>query len=333
MKTRLSICLILGFSLASCTSDKQKLSILQPPPNTQSTAKQAPDTPVNPSNNLKTIAKVGDERITMADLQPALIEAAGGQVLNEKIMSMKLRNALGKTLITQQQIQDERQIFLATLHDNPQMAEQLLIEVRQRQGLGDGRFADFLFRQAALRHLVQSEVTVNDEAIRQAYELRYGPTSVVQVITVDNPTLAVQILNKARSGEDFGLLVQQYSKDAASKAANGLLQDVSPMDASYPTAMHSAIAKLAIGQISDVVALDNGFAILKLVSKNQRQSVTLDDVKASLAVKVRRNVEQMLMRQLATTLMRQADVVVLDRELNRSWQMSNRNLPQESAKP
>ena len=82
-----------------------------------------------------------------------------------------------------------------------------------------------------------------------------------------------------------------------------------------------------------MVALDNGFAILKLVSKNQRQAVLLDDVKPIIAAGVRLDVEQMLMRQLAATLMDQAQVVVLDRELNQSWQASQRNLQIESVKP
>ncbi|MBN4061178.1 hypothetical protein JYU15_01950, partial [bacterium AH-315-I18] len=75
------------------------------------------------------------------------------------------------------------------------------------------------------------------------------------------------------------------------------------------------------------------FAILKLVSKNQRQAVLLDDVKPIIAAGVRLDVEQMLMRQLAATLMDQAQVVVLDRELNQSWQASQRNLQIESVKP
>lgn len=306
---------------------------MQPSPDTQSNAKSARVTPSNTTPMIQTVAKVNGQSLSLADLSPQLIEAAGGQVLNERILNMQLKARLGKTIITQEQIHTERQLFTRSLHSDPQVAEQLLKQLRQRQGLGPTRFEDFLFRQAALRHLVQGEVTVNDAAISQAYELKYGPTSLVQIIVVDNPTTAVQILNRARNGDEFGQLVQQFSQNPASKATNGVLDPISPVDATYPAALHKAIARLTVGQISDVVALDNGFAILKLLSKNARQSVTLDDVKASLAEKVRRDVEQMLMRQLASTLLTQADVVVLDRELNQSWQANRRNLPLESPKP
>jgi parvulin-like peptidyl-prolyl isomerase len=327
------MCLLLCLTLLGCNSNSQKLSIMQPAPDTQSTAKQPPVTPSAASGSIQTVAKIGNTRINLADLTPAMIEASGGQVLSEKVLTLKLKEKLGKTIITQDQIQAERSSFVKSLHDNPQLAEQLLAQLRQREGLGPKRFEDFLFRQAALRYLVQSDVVVTDAAIQQAYELKFGPTSVIQVLTVDNPTTAVKILNRARQGEDFGKLVQEFSQNQESKAFNGMLEPISPADASYPSALHKAIARLQVGQISDVVALENGFAILKLLSKNPRQSVTLDDVKASLAEKVRRDVEQMLMRQLASTLLTQTDVVVLDRDLNQSWQAARRNLPLESAKP
>ena len=306
---------------------------MQPTPDTQSTAKQAVVTPTKNAVSIQTLAKINNQSLSMVDLAPWLIEAAGGQVLNEHILSLQLKDKLGKTLITQDQVQTERELFVRSLHDNPQVAQQVLKQLRQREGLGPKRFADFLFRQAALRHLVQGEVSVNQAAITQAYELKYGPTSVVQIIMVDNPATAVGILNRARKGEEFGQLVEQFSQNPASKATNGLLDPISPVDPSYPSALHKAIARLDVGQISDVVSLDNGFAIWKLLSKNTRQSVTLDDVKASLAVKVRRDVEQMLMRQMAATLMNQADVVVLDRALNQSWQINKSHLPLESTEP
>jgi foldase protein PrsA len=332
MKSLFYLLLILCFLPVACSRDQQKMSILRPAPVTQP-AESKPQATADASAGIQTVARVGETRLTFNDLQPWLIEAAGGQILREKVLSMQLHKALGKTLITSEQIQQERAQFLNTLHRDPQLAEQLLKQVREREGLGEQRFSDFLFRQAALRQLVQPDVTVTDEAVQQAFERQYGPKSVVQIIMVDNTALAVKVLNLARQGADFGQLVQQFSQDVPSRAANGMLDPISPADPSFPTVMHKSVAKLEVGQISDVVALDNGFAILKLVSKNQRQSVLLDDVKASVVAKVRRDVEQMLMRRLATTLMRQADVVVLDRELNRSWQNSNRNLPLESIEP
>lgn len=331
------MCLLVCLTLIGCSSNRQKLSIMQPAPDTQSNVNQPAVTPsastASPSSPLQTVAKVGDARLSLADLTPAMIEAVGGQVLAEKVLTLKLREKLGKTLITQDQIHAERSDFVKSLHDNPQVAEQLLAQLRQREGLGQHRFEDFLFRQAALRHLVQGQVNVTEAAIKQAYELKFGPTSVIQIIMLDNPTQAVKILNRARQGEDFGKLVQEFSRNQESKAFNGMLEPISPADPSYPAALHKAIGRLQVGQISDVVALENGFAILKLLSKNPRQSVTLDDVKASLAEKVRRDVEQMLMRQLASTLLNQTDVVVLDRELNMSWQRQRRNLPLERVKP
>lgn len=332
MKSLFYISLILCFLATGCAQDRQKISISQ-----SDMSRRPQQAAAKPSTataaSIQTMARINGQPITITDLQPMLIEASGGQILRETILGMQLRKALGKTLITDEQIQLERAMFLHSLNPDPALAEQLLKQLRDREGLGARRFGEFLFRQAALRHLVQPEVTVSDAAVSHAYELKYGPSYLAQIITVDNAATAVQVLNRARRGEDFGKLVQEFSRDPASRVANGMLDPISPADSTYPSTVRLALGKLQPGQISDVVALDNGFAILKLVSKNQRQSVPLDDVKASLVAKVRHDVEQMLMRRLAATLMRQADVVVLDRELNRSWQQSKRNLPVESTEP
>lgn len=322
------LCLILCFLLVGCSknsSQAKKWSLIPP---TKTTAPKVNAKTKQPSN-LITAVKINDQRFTLADLQTGLVEAAGGQILSEKILSLQLRKELGQTLITENQIQNERDRFTQSLHVDPHLAEKLLKQLRQRQGLGDFRFNDFLFRQAALRHLVQPEVSVSQAAIVQAYDLKFGPTSVVQIITTDATSKAVAILNRARQGEDFGQLVQLFSQDTASKPVNGILDPISPADASYPTAVHKAIARLTPGRISDVVALDNGFVILKMIRKNNGKTVTLADVKESLALKVRSDVEQMLMRQLAIGLMDEAKVTVMDRNLNQSWQANKRNLSVE----
>ena len=332
MKLLFNLLMILCFLAVGCSQKSPKLSNWEPKLKTGVVTLRVPKQ-VKPSAVIQTLARINDQPITMADLQAGLLEAAGGQLLAEKVLSLQLHKKLGSALITQQDIQNERARFVASLHSNPQLAEKLLAQLKQRQGLGKERFADFLFRQAALRKLVEPQVTVTDKAIRQAFELKYGPMSVVQIILTDSPAQAVKILNLARKGRDFALLVNEYSQDPRSKASNGMLPPISPADATFPIALHKAIKQCHVGQISDVVALDNGFAILKLVSKNQRQAVLLEDVRSTLAAAVRLDVEQMLMRQLAATLMDQAQVVVLDRELNQSWQASQRNLQIESVKP
>ena len=322
------LCLILCFLLVGCSKNSSQATKWSLIPSTKSAAPVA-NPKATPPSNLITAVKINDQNFTLADLQPGLVEAAGGQILNEKILSLQLRKELGKTLITQNQIKIERDRFTQSLHNDPQTAEKLLRQLCQRQGRGEIRLNDFLFRQAALRHIVQPQVNVTDTAIQQAYELKFGEKSVVQIITIDSTSQAVAILNRARKGESFSELVQLFSLDLASKPANGILDPISPADASYPTAVHKAIARLSVGQISDVVALDNGFVILKLISKNARQSVALDDVKESLRVQVQSEVEQMLMRQLAMSLMEKAKVTVMDRKLNQSWQANKKNLSVE----
>jgi arylsulfatase A-like enzyme/Tfp pilus assembly protein PilF len=65
---------------------------------------------------------------------------------------------------------------------------------------------------------------------------------------------------RARAGEDFAALARQVSEDA-SAPRGGDLGDVQPQDLAEP--LRSAAAALAPGQVSAVVALPAGYALLK----------------------------------------------------------------------
>ncbi len=74
-----------------------------------------------------------------------------------------------------------------------------------------------------------------------------------------------------------------------------------------------------MGDVSDPVLLESGYAVLKLERKIPAQLVRLVDVKPALQLRVRREVERMLMDRLVRTLVQQADVVVMSPALQVSW--------------
>src|SRR5690606_35100039 len=104
-----------------------------------------------------------------------------------------------------------------------------------------------------------------------------------------------------------------------SGAGGGLLPPLSHADPSYPAVIRNMLVTLEPGQVSNPVAIENGYAILKLERKIAAENVKFDDVKEGLSLNVRRQEEQIQMRQLARTLLAQAEVVVLDPTLKESW--------------
>jgi len=266
------------------------------------------------------VALVGGRPIGWQTLRPFVIEAGGGQAFMELVVGRLVDQRLadrGLTL-TDQLIDAERTSFLAGLDADADQAQRLMNEVRRRRGLGRHRFPLLLRRNAGLRLLVQDQVRVSEPAIHEAYEFRYGPKYEARIIVIDTLAVADEVIRKAGQGESFIDLAVRYSTDS-SRAQGGLLPLVSPVDPTFPQAVRSALAQLQPGQISDPVVLEGNFAVLKLERIVEGSKVASDDVRDELEAAVRRREEQVLMQQLLRTMLREAEVIVMDSDLQQRW--------------
>lgn len=288
-----------------------------PPPKPRATAATA-----SPPALVKPVAYVNGQPVSRDTLWAGMVEASGGAVLEEIVLDLALADRLDRAgiTLTPGQIDAERDLLLATLSDDPQRAAQLLGELRQRRGLGDERFGQLLRRNAVLRVLTQGELEVGDAAVRQAFELEYGPRYEARIVVTDTLQAAADVTRRAREGESFIDLAIARSTDP-SKAQGGLLDPISPADATYPQAIRTVVVTMAPGDVSDPVALDRGFAVLKLERKIDARPVEYDDVKDALSLRVRRQMERVRMQQLARTILAQADVVVFDGQLQQQWNL------------
>ncbi len=330
MDWRRTLILLCGITLSACAAGKRGTPIsVSPPagaagtsarPAAQSTrADAAPPAATGP------LAYVDGQAVQWSAVRPALLEAAGGEVLTEYVLEQALRQRLAsrQLLIDERQLDAERQIMLDLLAPDPDQAARLLRELRVRRGLGEARFRSLLWRNAALRLLVQPEVIVTEQALRQAYELEHGLRHVARLITVDSAAVAGQITAQARGGAAFVELVNRHSTDPT-RNNGGLLPPVSPADATYPAALRRAMAQLTPNQVSDPIALEQGFAILRLEATIAPDGVDFAQVRGQLEVSVRREMERMLMARLVRTTLDDADVTVLDPQLSASWQQARK---------
>jgi parvulin-like peptidyl-prolyl isomerase len=173
-----------------------------------------------------------------------------------------------------------------------------------------------------MRMLVQNQVQVTPDALQQAYRLTYGEKYHARVITVPTLADANRLRGLLAAGEaDFAHLAVTRSTDP-SAVQGGLLPPISPADPAFPAVIREALVRLdEQGRtLSDVIAVDNGYALLKLERKTTPEAVEFADVKDELAEQVRRSAERVLMQQLARELLAEADVVVLDPALQQSWE-------------
>jgi parvulin-like peptidyl-prolyl isomerase len=229
--------------------------------------------------------------------------------------------------LTEPDIEAERKLVLQSLARDENQSVVLLDQFRRQRGLGETRFQALLRRNAGLRKLVQDAVRVTEEAIRQAYRRRYGPRYEGRILVTSSARQTRQLRDKAMGEADFATLAARHSTDP-SAAQGGLLSPISPADPSYPQVVRDTLEGLGEGDVSEVIAVQDGYAILKLERKIQGQSVKLADVRNELRPQVRRRIERNRMRQLARSMLSEARVTVLNAALGDRWRQHKESLLQ-----
>ena len=281
----------------------------------------APAPTVRTSGERGPLAYSAGERVTLDDLGPALLEAAGATVLAEHVLDAALAQRLDSRglAVTETNVAAEEAIVRQSLSEDEDVAARLLADLRERRGLGPVRFAALLKRNAGLRRLVEGQFTVTDPAVRQAYRLAHGPAARVRLIVTPTLRGAQDLRQRAAAGEPFGELAAMNSTDP-SAAQGGLLSPIRPDDTSYPQAVRAAVSGLEPGGVSEPLAIDGGFALVKLEENLAGDGASFEEVKDGLAERVRRRAERTLMQQQARELIGGADVTLLDPALNAAWE-------------
>lgn len=292
----------------------------------------------HPRDHTGPLAYVNGEPIGREAMFGPMLEAAGGQVLAELLLDRMIRQQLQRRGIRMDDaaLEAERQRVLESLSPDEDEAVRLLEELRQRRGLGEQRFHAFIHRNAALRELVSDRIEIEEDAVRHEYRLRHGERYRVRVLVVHSFDEASRLRRQALENPGaFSDLAATHSTDISADRG-GLLSPISPADTSYPESLREVLPRLAerveqgeqghegregraADRISDVIAVEGQFAVVKLEEKIEPEPVEFADVREGLVVEVRRRLERGHMRQLAREMLAEADVTVLDPALGRSW--------------
>ena len=110
-------------------------------------------------------------------------------------------------------------------------------------------------------------------------------------------TLAADIVKQLRGGADFVKLVEQYSEDAASKAAAGDFGVVKAVG-EYPAELKTAVFALKPGEISEPIRQPTGFYIVRLEEKG---SQPMTEVREKIIQTVRNDHMNQWMKDMNTS--------------------------------
>lgn len=288
------------------------------------------------------VAVIGERTIGWSELAPLLAESSGAQILEEYALGQVLKEECAKRsiTITRDQIAAERSLLtdmLAKAARAPASeGEGLLAKVRRTRGLGELRFKGLLERNAALRAMVRAGVgdapiSITDDDIATAYELKYGARVRARLILVSTQEAATAAAAKLKAGTPFAEVAGEVSLDP-SAARGGLLDPFSLTDTSYPVAVRKTLLSIQPGETSEPLGVtwggtsdtpnQPGFAIVKL-EENIPAAATApskDAAAKDLELEVRTVRERAAMDKLAKKLLRTIGISAMDPSLNWSWE-------------
>lgn len=167
-----------------------------------------------------------------------------------------------------------------------------------RPGVTRKRLGEVLL-EAKVVNDVTKGVTVSDEEVRQAYEQNRAlfeaqfhamhilvcaqpdpATGACPQITPDAESLAASLASRARSGEDFGSIAREFSKDQGTASRGGDLGWYGP--GQLVPEFEQAAAALGPGQVSDPVRTQFGIHVIKMVAKGRGLEEARADIRAQL---------------------------------------------------
>lgn len=222
-------------------------------------------------------ARINGRAVPWEELIPGLSEAAGATVLREVALDRAAEDECRRRgiSITDAAVRAEEDRLLESIGSraSAQRTESgaMLETVRQTRGLGPFRYAALLRRNAMLRALVRDEVELAPHEVEQAMLMRYGERFGVRVIVTDTEREAIALraqLAKEGAGLDvaFARMAMERSVDP-SAARGGVIEPINPVDPAYPAALCAALPDVPPGQMSGVIAMERGFAILLATGK------------------------------------------------------------------
>lgn len=125
--------------------------------------------------------------------------------------------------------------------------------------------------------------------------------------------IAEEVLAKARAGEDFAKLVEDYSEDTeAGRANGGLLRNIHPNQTS-PAFEEAAFALTEPGQLSDVVRSDFGFHVIRFESRTEARLRPFETVRDGIVAELRDDFRKRMREQHLSTF--QSERLQIDEDL------------------
>jgi foldase protein PrsA len=249
----------------------------------------------DPSPAGEVVATVNGKPITKAELEKPLIEAYGLKFLLYQIQfSTAQQEAAKKNIVlTDKDFADELDRTLKQGFGDAPKADYgpLLEQLLDKKGVSRAEFDIQIKTNAILRKIAEPELKgkITPEMLKEAFNQVYGENVIVRHIQCANAQEASQAKVRLAAGEKFETLVQTMSRNARTVPLNGELPPFARNTETWggnwgkvPQGFKDWAFAAKVGDVSDPIAAEGGYHILKLEKKTEPKVVQFDNVKAGL---------------------------------------------------
>jgi len=266
------------------------------------------------------MAMVDGAPLRWSSLRPALIEAAGAEVLRDRVLDAAIAEELELRglRITSADVDAERELLLRSLSSDRAVALRLLERIRVEQRLGDDRYRAMLRRNAAMRRLVRDEVVVTEDDLRRQHAMVHGERRQARLVTTGDLTAARAVIAELDAGAPFAQVAAVRSTDVSADRG-GLLEPIARTDPAYPEAVRTALFDIELGERTAPILVEQGYAILRLERIIPATGRSLDSTRDEMTELVRTARERVRMDRLARALLLDTDLRILDPDLEAAW--------------
>lgn len=262
------------------------------------------------------VATVNNQRITHEELARQCRKSYGSEVLesmvNRRLIEAECRRQGVEVTRADVNAEIER---MAKRFSIP--VDQWMKMLKQERGITPEQYTnDIIWPTLALRKIAGERLTVSRDELVKEFETQYGEAVRARLIAVSSEDKAKKLHAKAAANPaEFGTLAKNYSEDAPSASAKGVINPIRK-HGSYKE-IENAVFNMADGEISPVIHAGGQYVILKREGLLPARQVKFEEVSPKLEEILRdrkmRHVAESVFRQLQDESKDKIDWVWADR--------------------
>ncbi|WP_202081470.1 peptidyl-prolyl cis-trans isomerase [Caldalkalibacillus salinus] len=244
------------------------------------------DATVEPTHASKDIvADINGETITMDELTERLLHDYGPTVLAEMIDRKLVFSEAERVGMTISDEELEREV--THLRSDYSSEEEFYATLQEQVGIGREELYEEIKYYLLLEELATNDVVVTEEEMRAYYEENtdafYIPTRFhLHQIIVPTEQEAKTVIEEIEEGSSFEAVAAERSTDMITASDGGDMGIVSA-DAFYiPYDIVTVAEDIELETLSNPIAVDDGFAIIKVSERYEGGQQTFDEVKGAV---------------------------------------------------